>query len=68
MLDGEDCAQEGPDGRTVPGEPIVGAVEEEALPAEVHLQRFDELVRKMEMIVKKTPMQEKRAPRRRSTL
>ncbi len=42
-------------------EMIVEAVEEEeVLPAEVHLQRLDELVRKMDVIVKKTPMQEEK--------
>jgi hypothetical protein len=42
-------------------EMIVKAVEEEeALPVEVHLQRFNELVQKMDVIVKKTPMQEEK--------
>ena len=40
---------------------IVEAVEEqEALPAEVHLERLDELVKKMDLVVKKTPMQEEK--------
>ncbi len=37
---------------------IIEAVEEEALPVEVHLRRIDELVKKLGVIVKKTPMQE----------
>jgi hypothetical protein len=41
-------------------EMIVEAVEEEALPAEVHLERLDELVKKMDLVVKKTPMQEEK--------
>jgi hypothetical protein len=41
---------------------IVEAVEEEALPAQVHLQRLDELVKRIDVIVKKTPMQEERGP------
>jgi hypothetical protein len=39
---------------------IVEAVEEEALPVEVHLHRLDELVKKLGVIVKKTPMQEEK--------
>jgi hypothetical protein len=39
---------------------IIEAVEEEALSVEVHLHRIDELVRKLGLIVKKTPMQEEK--------
>jgi hypothetical protein len=39
---------------------IITSVEEEAMPLEVRLQRLDQLVNKMELIVKKTPMQEEK--------
>jgi hypothetical protein len=39
---------------------IIASVEEEAMPLEVRLQRLDQLVKKMELIVKKTPMQEEK--------
>jgi hypothetical protein len=39
---------------------IITSVEEEAMPLEVRLQRLDQLVKKMELIVKKTPMQEEK--------
>jgi hypothetical protein len=40
---------------------IVEAVEEkETLPVEVHLQRLDELVKKMDLALKKSPMQEEK--------
>ncbi len=39
---------------------IIETVEEEALPVEVHLHRIDELVKKLGVIVKKTPMQEEK--------
>jgi hypothetical protein len=42
------------------GELIIEAVREESLPVEVHLQRIDELVKKMEVMVKKTPKQEEK--------
>lgn len=37
---------------------IIKSVEEEAMPLGIRLQRLDELVKKMVVIVKKTPMQE----------
>jgi hypothetical protein len=39
---------------------IITSVEEETMPLEVRLQRLDQLVNKMELIVKKTPMQEEK--------
>ncbi len=39
---------------------IIKSVEEEAMPLGIRLQRLDELVKRMEMIVKKTPMQEEK--------
>ncbi len=39
---------------------IITSVEEAAMPLEARLQRLDQLVNKMELIVKKTPMQEEK--------
>ncbi len=39
---------------------IIKSVEEEAMPLGVRLERLDELVKRMEVIVKKTPMQEEK--------
>lgn len=39
---------------------IITSVEEEAMPIEVRLQRLDDLVKKIQLAVKKTPMQEEK--------
>ena len=39
---------------------IITSVEEEAMPLTLRLQRLDELVKKMQVTVKKTPMQEEK--------
>ena len=39
---------------------IIKSVEEEAMPLTLRLQRLDDLVKKMQVIVKKTPMQEEK--------
>jgi hypothetical protein len=45
---------------TVLRELAIKVVEEEAMPLEVRLQRVDELVKRMEVMVKKTPKQEEK--------
>jgi len=39
---------------------IITSIEEEAMPLTLRLQRLDELVKKMQVTVKKTPMQEEK--------